>query len=118
MKNYTPSSATYRDTISIVESNDTVSVNNANAAVKQLIENDIVIKAAITELEKLSIPVAYGSLAYNGKAQTQYFINYDSSKMTVSNNVKTNVGTYTAVFTLNSNNYMWSDNTTAPKEVS
>ena len=47
MQNYTPSSATYSDSISIVESSDAVSDTNANAAAKQLIENDIVLKESI-----------------------------------------------------------------------
>ena len=48
MQNYTPSTATYSDSISIVESSDAVNDVNANAAVKQLIENDITLK---TELD-------------------------------------------------------------------
>ena len=47
MQNYTPSTATYSDSISIVESSDAVSDTNANAAAKQLIENDIVLKESI-----------------------------------------------------------------------
>lgn len=47
MQNYIPSTSTFSDSISIVESADAVSDTNANAAAKQLIENDIVLKESI-----------------------------------------------------------------------
>ena len=47
MQNYTPSTSTFSDSISIVESVDAVSDTNANAAAKQLIENDIVLKVEV-----------------------------------------------------------------------
>lgn len=47
MQDYTPSTSTFSDSISIVESVDAVSDTNANAAAKQLIENDIVLKESI-----------------------------------------------------------------------
>ena len=47
MQNYTPATATYSDTIRIVESTDAVNDTNANAAAKQLIENDIALKAEL-----------------------------------------------------------------------
>ena len=50
MQNYTPSTSTYSDTIRVVETTDAVSDTNANAAVKQLIENDIVLKESIDVL--------------------------------------------------------------------
>ena len=50
MKDYKPNTSTYSDTIKVVETTDAVSDTNANAAVKQLIENDIVLKESIDVL--------------------------------------------------------------------
>ena len=44
MKAYKPSSATYKDSIPIVETTDTNHADNVNQAPKQLIENDIALK--------------------------------------------------------------------------
>ena len=46
MKAYKPSSATYKDSIPIVETTDTNHADNVNQAPKQLIENDIALKRA------------------------------------------------------------------------
>ena len=50
MQNYTPSTSTYSDTIRVVETTDAVSDTNTNAAAKELIENDIVLKESIDVL--------------------------------------------------------------------
>lgn len=43
MKAYKPSSATYKDSIPIVETTDTNHADNVNQAPKQLIENDMIV---------------------------------------------------------------------------
>ncbi len=47
MRNYTPSTSTFSNSIQIVETTDAVSADNATAAVKQLIENDIAMKESV-----------------------------------------------------------------------
>ena len=54
---------------------------------------------------------------YDGTVKTATFINYDSTKMTVSGNTGTNAGSYTATFTPKEG-YCWSDTTTTGKTVS
>ena len=45
MKAYKPSAATYKDNIPIVETTDTTHADNVTQAPKQLIENDVALKA-------------------------------------------------------------------------
>lgn len=64
-----------------------------------------------------AIPSQSGSLTYNGGNQSPTWINYDSTKLTISGDTaKTNAGSYSAVFTP-TENYKWSDNTTTGKTV-
>lgn len=57
MQTYTPSDPEFSNSISVVESTDPVSANNANAAVKQLIENDVVLKESVDLLLENSTKV-------------------------------------------------------------
>ena len=68
---------------------------------------------------ELPIPTKKTTLTYNAREQTQDYNNYDSSLMTIGGVQKaTDVGTYTATFTLkDTSNYKWSDGTTTAKSV-
>ncbi|HJJ48046.1 MAG TPA: hypothetical protein O0X39_03510 [Methanocorpusculum sp.] len=63
----------------------------------------------------VDIPVAETSLVYNGAVQTGVKTN---AKYTLTGNTATNAGTYTAVATLKSTDYSWSDGTTSAKSIS
>jgi hypothetical protein len=54
---------------------------------------------------------------YDGKSYSVYPTNWDDIKSycTVTDNVETNVGEYTTSISLNSDNYIWSDNTNVTK---
>ena len=68
------------------------------------------------KISPASVAVPTGkTLTYNGKAQTGVAAGPD---YTISGNVKTNAGTYTATLILNNKtNYMWSDGSTQDKAV-
>ena len=63
-----------------------------------------------------TVPSQSGSLTYTGSAQTPYWSNYDTAKMTLSVTAQTNAGTYSASFTPTAN-YRWSDGSTTAKSV-
>ena len=67
--------------------------------------------ASVPSQDSTAIPT------YDGTAKTATFINYDSTKMTVSGNTGINVDTYTATFTPKEG-YCWSDNSITGKDVS
>lgn len=70
-----------------------------------------------TPTGKVAIPSQSGELRFTGEEQSPTWSNYDSTKMTISGDTNgTNVGTYTATFTLASG-YTWTDDTTEPKQV-
>ena len=54
---------------------------------------------------------------YNGSVQSPVIANMDNTYVSVSGNAETYVGTYNAVFTLNNNNVIWSDDTNEFKTV-
>ena len=71
-------------------------------------------------IEKASatIPTLKANLSFTGAEQTPTFNNYDSSIMEISGTESaTNVGSYTAYFSLTDSNYKWSDGTTGQKSV-
>ena len=69
------------------------------------------------EREAIAVPVASGTLTYNGSEQTMTFTGYDSSKMTVTGASATNAGSHTATFTPKAD-YMWSDtNNRTPRDI-
>ena len=234
MTNYTPESPVFRNSIPIVETTDAVSAANDNAAAKQLIENDLILKASVDMLIEngtsladvtgeaaaivagtkavsitwtdpndlildgavlatwkgtlvvrkvgsapadkndgtividnqarnayasspfvdsnveygqtyyyrffpyttmgavttgssvsatpakavLSVPTPSAALTYNGSAQTMTFSGFDATKMTVSGDTATDAGDHTAVFSLTSDDYLWTGNTSEDQEVS
>ena len=66
-------------------------------------------------IEKTSLtkPTISGTYTYNGSNQYVSLNNYDSSLMTISNNVQKNAGTYVVYISLrDTNSYEWSDGTT------
>ena len=70
---------------------------------------------------QLTVPVQNTPVpTYTGSAITETdFANYDSGKMSVSGNVQTNAGSYTATFSLSDpDNYEWANGTVTDKEVS
>lgn len=72
---------------------------------------------ALDTLSRIMIPSPAASLTYNGAAQSPTWVDYDSSKMTISGTTSaTAAGTYTAKFTP-TGIYKWSDGTTATKSV-
>lgn len=68
--------------------------------------------------KKMAVPTSASTQTYSGSAITAVFNNYDTTAMSVRGNTATNVGTYTAVFTLANANYCWSDNSVEDKNVS
>lgn len=85
-------------------------------------EIDDIIDNAIEEAEeeaygnKVAVPTFTATIYYDGTEKTAVFNGYDPNKMTVTGNTATNVGNYTATFTLKQG-FQWVDETTAPKEV-
>lgn len=70
-------------------------------------------------VKTLSIPTLSKNPEYTGSAVSPTFNNYQSAYMTISGNSATEIGSYTAVFTLKStSNTKWSDSTTTNKNVS
>ena len=67
----------------------------------------------------VAIPTANNtSFTYSGSAATLSLSNYDSALVSASGISATNAGNYTATFALkDSNNYQWSDGTTANKTI-
>lgn len=67
----------------------------------------------------VAIPTANNtSFTYSGSAATLSLSNYDSALVSASGISATNAGNYTATFALkDSNNYQWSDGTTADKTI-
>ncbi len=64
------------------------------------------------------IPFQYGTLTYNGQAQSPVFNAYNPAALTIGGTTSgTNVGSYTATFAPKSG-YRWADGTTAPRSVS
>ena len=68
----------------------------------------------------LNVPTQIGTLEYNGREQSPTWNeNYDSSYMNVTGNKGTNVGNYTATFSLkDTSNTQWNDGTTENKTAS
>ena len=64
----------------------------------------------------VAVPTFTATMTYNGSQQTAAFTGYDSTKMTVSGNTGTNVGSYTAKFNVKPD-YKWSDGTREEKSV-
>ena len=65
-----------------------------------------VIKAALTK------PTLTGTYTYNGSAQTAQLLNFDSTTMNITGNVKTDAGTYTITISLkDKTNYRWDSST-------
>ena len=59
--------------------------------------------------EDISVPVFVSGMTYTGLYQNAVFTGYDSSKMSISGDVGgTNVGSYTATFSLTDDDYKWS----------
>lgn len=64
--------------------------------------------------QSADIPYQSEALTYNGSVVSPTWTNYDSGKMRLGGTTSAvYVGTYGAVFTLNSSNYIWSDGSTA-----
>lgn len=63
MKSYKPSSATFSDSVPVVETTDTNHADNVNQAPKRLIENDIALKKQVD---------GYGFSVVNGKLCVTY----------------------------------------------
>lgn len=62
-------------------------------------------------------PSQSGTITYTGGAQSPSWVNYDTVRMTIGGTTSaTNAGSYSATFTPTAN-YMWSDDTTAAKNV-
>lgn len=63
------------------------------------------------------MPTVFGSLTYNGQAQSPTLTGYDAGKMTLSGDTSaTNAGSYTAVVTPTAQ-YKWSDGSTEAKDI-
>lgn len=72
---------------------------------------------AAEDFYKVAVPVQDGTVTYNGTEQSPCWLNYDTSKMTVSGETSAiDAGSHTAIFTLNSGQ-KWSDDSTAAKSV-
>ena len=68
--------------------------------------------------ESLSVPVLASAMTYTGLYQNASFTGYDSAKMSISDDVGgTDVGSYTAVFSLIGDDYKWSDDSVESKNV-
>jgi hypothetical protein len=68
---------------------------------------------------KMAVPTVPTNPVYDGTEKTPVLSGYDSNLMTLSGDTSaTNAGSYTIVVSLtDTDNYCWSDNTTAPKSV-
>lgn len=103
-------------TVSVVL--DTV---NARAYIQNANTN-VYLEAKFKELQKIlyqvTVPTQSGALTYTGDTQSPVWNDYNPDMMTMSGDTSAvNVGTYTTVFTLNSDEYMWADNTREPKSI-
>ena len=75
------------------------------------------VQAITVERGTISVPTVFGSLTYNGQAQSPTLTGYDAGKMTLSGNTSaTNAGSYTAVVTPTAQ-YKWSDGSTEAKDI-
>lgn len=71
----------------------------------------------VTHLTISSVPRQANVLTYNGEQQSPTWVNYNETQMTLSGSVsEVNAGTYTVTFEPTTE-YMWSDGTRGPKEV-
>lgn len=79
------------------------------------------VKYFIINIESLSetvtIPTANTTtFTYNGSSQTYYPIGFDSTKMNITNNIRTDAGSQTVTVSLkDTSQYVWSDGTTTSK---
>ena len=75
------------------------------------------VQAITVERGTISVPTVFGSLTYNGQAQSPTLTGYDAGKMTLSGDTSaTNAGSYTAVVTPTAQ-YKWSDGSTEAKDI-
>ena len=127
---------TYRDSIqqSYITQTGTTSASNAgtytvtfaitNTSGCQWSDGTIAQKSGTWTIARASVAIKptlkdSGSYTYTGSAVNinTHVNNFNTSYMTVSNNSKTNAGSYTTTYTLNSN-YAWTDGTTVNATVS
>lgn len=67
----------------------------------------------------ISVPKIEGTYYYTGETQTAQISDYDDSVISVSGDLSgKNAGTYTIVFSIIDQRYMWKDGTRTPKSVS
>ena len=75
------------------------------------------VQAITVERGTISVPTVFGSLTYNGQAQSPTLTGYDAGKMTLSGDTSaTNAGSYAAVVTPTAQ-YKWSDGSTEAKDI-
>ena len=75
------------------------------------------VQAITVERGTISVPTVFGSLTYNGQAQSPTLTGYDAGKMTLSGDTSaTNAGSYTAVVTPTAQ-YKWADGSTEAKDI-
>ena len=74
-------------------------------------EKDYTVNIRIVE-EKLTKPTLDSTnYVYNGLEQTVTLNNFDSNKMNIEGNIRTNAGTQDVIISLKNSNYKWSDGT-------
>lgn len=75
------------------------------------------VQAITVERGTISVPTVFGSLTYNGQAQSPTLTGYDADKMALSGDTSgTNAGSYTAVVTPTAQ-YKWADGSTEAKNI-
>lgn len=75
------------------------------------------VQAITVERGTISVPTVFGSLTYNGQAQSPTLTGYDADKMILSGDTSaTNAGSYTAVVTPTAQ-YKWADGSTEAKNI-
>ena len=75
------------------------------------------VQAITVERGTISVPTVFGSLTYNGQAQSPTLTGYDADKMVLSGDTSgTNAGSYTAVVTPTAQ-YKWADGSTEAKDI-
>ena len=85
---------------------------------KDNVYTDGAVVSARPSAESLTIPTVTGTYTYNTREQTPTVDDFVSTKMTKSGDTSgTNAGSYSMVFSLNSDDYIWSDGTYTDKTV-
>lgn len=75
------------------------------------------VQAITVERGTISVPTVFGSLTYNGQAQSPTLTGYDADKMVLSGDTSgTNAGSYTVVVTP-TEQYKWADGSTEAKDI-